>query len=158
MKILEYETANPGQDFNEKEAEVFNFDEDTGRAEDVSRPNIQVGAPDGTVASLGSPSRGDVGQVPGYGDRLSMSREGRSSSAGKASAPGGGYAGVTTTTGSTMGSAGEVLTPAAEEDTRMHPGYGNDQVFRSAALVEGGELADTYRPASSGVRGSSAAA
>lgn len=43
IKILEYETANPGQDFNEKEAEVFNPDEEPATAEDVRRPNVGVG-------------------------------------------------------------------------------------------------------------------
>ena len=39
VKVLEYETANPGQDFNEKEAEVFTFDEDNAATgEDVARP------------------------------------------------------------------------------------------------------------------------
>lgn len=44
IKLLEYETANPGQDFNDKEAEVFNVDEDTAAtAKDVARPNIAIG-------------------------------------------------------------------------------------------------------------------
>jgi len=43
IKALEYETANPGQDFNDKEAEVFNPDEDPARAADVARPNVAVG-------------------------------------------------------------------------------------------------------------------
>ncbi|EON66335.1 hypothetical protein W97_05728 [Coniosporium apollinis CBS 100218] len=44
IKVLEYETANPGQDFNEKEAEVFNPDEEPATAADVRRPNVGVGA------------------------------------------------------------------------------------------------------------------
>ena len=41
VKMLEYETANPGADFNEKEAEVFKFDEENAAsAKDVARPNI----------------------------------------------------------------------------------------------------------------------
>ena len=36
--MLEYETANPGADFNEKEDEAFKFDEDTARGSDVVRP------------------------------------------------------------------------------------------------------------------------
>ncbi|KAF2089953.1 aquaporin-like protein [Saccharata proteae CBS 121410] len=40
IKTLEYETANPGQDFNEKEAEVFNPDEDPATADDVRRPSL----------------------------------------------------------------------------------------------------------------------
>ena len=36
--MLEYETANPGADFNEKEDEAFKFDEDTARGSDIVRP------------------------------------------------------------------------------------------------------------------------
>ncbi|KAH0364965.1 aquaporin-like protein, partial [Aureobasidium melanogenum] len=44
IKVLEYETANPGQDFNDKEAEVFQVDEDTAAtAADVARPNVAIG-------------------------------------------------------------------------------------------------------------------
>ena len=44
VKMLEYETANPGQDFNEKEAEVFEFDEDNAATStDVARPNVATG-------------------------------------------------------------------------------------------------------------------
>ncbi|KAF1983829.1 aquaporin-like protein [Aulographum hederae CBS 113979] len=38
VKVLEYETANPGQDFNEREAEAFQDDRDPVTAEDVRRP------------------------------------------------------------------------------------------------------------------------
>jgi len=39
VKVLEYETANPGQDFNEQEADAFEFDEDNAAtAADVARP------------------------------------------------------------------------------------------------------------------------
>ena len=41
IKMLEYETANPGADFNEKEAEVFHFDEEnTARGSEIVRPNV----------------------------------------------------------------------------------------------------------------------
>jgi aquaporin related protein len=44
IKALEYETANPGQDFNDKEAEVFQVDEETANtAADVARPNVAIG-------------------------------------------------------------------------------------------------------------------
>jgi len=40
IKTLEYETANPGQDFNDQEAEVFEFDEENAATgADVARPN-----------------------------------------------------------------------------------------------------------------------
>lgn len=44
MKTLEYETANPGQDFDDKEDEVFQPDEDPASAADVRRPNVAVGS------------------------------------------------------------------------------------------------------------------
>lgn len=54
VKILEYETANPGQDFNDKEAEVFNPDEDNAAtAADVARPNVAVGRSEYEVDSEG---------------------------------------------------------------------------------------------------------
>lgn len=39
IKVLEYETANPGQDFNEHEADQFEFDEENAATgDDVARP------------------------------------------------------------------------------------------------------------------------
>ncbi|TKA74683.1 hypothetical protein B0A55_04714, partial [Friedmanniomyces simplex] len=47
VKALEYETANPGQDFNEKEAEVFQFDEENAATgADVARPVVAIGNPE----------------------------------------------------------------------------------------------------------------
>lgn len=41
VKILEYETANPGQDFNEKEMDRFAFDEENAATgADVVRPDL----------------------------------------------------------------------------------------------------------------------
>ncbi|TKA27860.1 hypothetical protein B0A54_16385 [Friedmanniomyces endolithicus] len=60
VKMLEYETANPGQDFNEKEAEVFEFDEENAATgADVSRPTVgvaspQLGADEDALRSIGS--------------------------------------------------------------------------------------------------------
>ena len=70
MKVLEYETANPGQDFNDKEAEVFNPDEDTARAADVVRPNVMVGRSEYIVDESGIHRSQDLretigGQAPG---------------------------------------------------------------------------------------------
>ncbi|GAB7359534.1 hypothetical protein MBLNU230_g6723t1 [Neophaeotheca triangularis] len=55
VKVLEYETANPGQDFDDKEDEAFEFDEekaDTGAH--VARPNV---AQDPRAASGPDPSQ-----------------------------------------------------------------------------------------------------
>ena len=70
--MLEYETANPGADFNEKEAEVFTFDEDNAASShDVARPNVAIGQPDYTADGRGMrPSTSQTGeQVPGSGGR-----------------------------------------------------------------------------------------
>lgn len=53
VKALEYETANPGQDFNEKEAEVFHPDEEPARASDVRRPNVALAGADYIADSRG---------------------------------------------------------------------------------------------------------
>lgn len=73
VKLLEYETANPGADFNEKEAEVFTFDEENAAsAKDVSRPTIAAGQPDYIADSSGvRPSTSRSGdQIPGFGGRV----------------------------------------------------------------------------------------
>lgn len=65
MKVLEYETANPGQDFNDKEAEVFNPDEDTARAADVARPNVAVGRSEYVVDESGIHRSRDIRETIG---------------------------------------------------------------------------------------------
>lgn len=60
IKTLEYETANPGQDFNEKEAEVFNPDDDPVRASEVQRPTVAIGNPDYVVDAQGVRSSRDL--------------------------------------------------------------------------------------------------
>ena len=59
VKMLEYETANPGADFDEKEAEVFHFDEEnTARGSEVERPNLAVNpTPSDLEAGTGSPRK-----------------------------------------------------------------------------------------------------
>ena len=71
--MLEYETANPGADFNEKEAEVFTFDEENAAsAKDVQRPNVVAGQPEYVADSSGvRPSTSRSGdQIPGFGGRV----------------------------------------------------------------------------------------
>lgn len=68
VKALEYETANPGQDFNEKEAENFEFDEDNAATgADVSRPDPVSRT--GTGQMLNSADRTGTGEMLGPGDR-----------------------------------------------------------------------------------------
>jgi aquaporin related protein len=50
VKHLEYETANPGQDFNAHEAENFHVDEDSARAEDIRRASRAATWQDNTVS------------------------------------------------------------------------------------------------------------
>jgi len=45
IKKLEYETANPGQDFDDQENEIFNPSPDPVSAEEVRRPNVAVEYP-----------------------------------------------------------------------------------------------------------------
>ncbi|KAK3062550.1 hypothetical protein LTS18_003836 [Coniosporium uncinatum] len=80
VKVLEYETANPGQDFNDKEAEVFHPDEDPASAADVRRPNVAVGESDYIATQDGiykSPSRGadsSLHQLDSQGNRTGTAR------------------------------------------------------------------------------------
>ncbi|KAK4495449.1 hypothetical protein PRZ48_013780 [Zasmidium cellare] len=68
VKVLEYETANPGQDFNEHEAENFEFDEENAATgKDVARP------PPGQ-SNIGGVMSNESQQVPGFGSIASPSR------------------------------------------------------------------------------------
>ncbi|KAF2225289.1 aquaporin-like protein [Elsinoe ampelina] len=60
IKTLEYETANPGQDFNEKEAEVFQPDDNPVTAADVARPTVVIGNPDYVADQRGVRSSRDL--------------------------------------------------------------------------------------------------
>ena len=63
IKVLEYETANPGQDFNKQEAEVFEFDEDNAiSGADVLPPTAE------DMRVLSRPMS-DIGSTTGLGDR-----------------------------------------------------------------------------------------
>ena len=128
VKILEYETANPGQDFNEKETELFHFDEDnaaTGR--DVSRPNVAaVGHPGFITDRLDVPPSRDGDAILGAAATMDSS-----SPPGSAARP---------VSGSRMDSA---LPP----DTRMHLDYSGD-AYRNAPKAETGHISCSY-PSSS---------
>lgn len=66
--MLEYETANPGADFDEKEAEVFHFDEDnTARGSEIERPNIALQPTPGDLESGVSPKVSPVNSRAGTG-------------------------------------------------------------------------------------------
>jgi hypothetical protein len=66
IKMLEYETANPGQDFNAHEADAFSFDEENAAtASDVMPPT-------GDVMRMKSNFSGSD-QIPGEGGRTDTS-------------------------------------------------------------------------------------
>ncbi|KAK5146621.1 hypothetical protein LTR04_001005 [Oleoguttula sp. CCFEE 6159] len=50
LKFGEYETVNPGQDFNDQEAEMFDPPEDPASAEEVQRPNPTAAAAEDIVS------------------------------------------------------------------------------------------------------------
>ncbi len=78
VKVLEYETANPGADFNEKEAEAFRFDEENAAsAKDVARPN--------TIAVAGNSDY--IADRDGARPSTSLSRDAISSSRGRLDGP-----------------------------------------------------------------------
>lgn len=63
IKVLEYETAAPGNDFNKQEAEVFVFDEDNAiSGADVMPPTAE------DMRVLSRPTS-DIGSMTGPGDR-----------------------------------------------------------------------------------------
>lgn len=132
VKILEYETANPGQDFDDREAENFEFDEERARGSDVVRPipsqsmsmspsmDYRADSQGGMrVGSRGSQQPGGTGQIPGSGGRVDG---GRSS--------GGRY------DGHAEGSL----------DPKMHPGYpSNLQTYQNGPNAEAGNYGGSYR-------------
>jgi aquaporin related protein len=70
VKLLEYETANPGQDFNEHEAEVFEFDEENAATgADVIRPNPVL--PSNSNLMLSRSQSQQVGGMSLVGNRTS---------------------------------------------------------------------------------------
>lgn len=58
--MLEYETANPGADYNEKENEQFKFDEDNARGADIVRPSEAVPDIESRLGSAGTNSLGGL--------------------------------------------------------------------------------------------------
>lgn len=59
VKTVEYQTVNPGQDFDDHEAELFHPPSDPTSAQQVQRPNVAAIAAEEAVraASSGSPER-----------------------------------------------------------------------------------------------------
>lgn len=118
VKVLEYETANPGQDFNEKEAEVFTFDEDNAATgADVARPIVAIGNPDYTADRSGITPSG--------------SRDGATS----------------LDSGHRLGSSAKAQGSGSEPANKdLHPGFADS--YGHAPNAEEGKLWGNYRPSS----------
>ena len=150
IKVLEYETANPGQDFNDKEAEVFQVDEDTAAtAADVARPNIAVGRSDYIADEGGIHRSQDVraggGQKapkkPANYSNLSPVREPTTPVAGT-SPRGGRYDGDDSEKSDARRSRSYRKSGSEErhEDT-----YLSGETYRAGSDLENGELGGNYR-------------
>lgn len=119
MKLLEYETANPGQDFDDREAENFEFDEENARGADVVRPVASASSEyradsQEDMRPVTSASKSGHGQIPGSGGRVEGGR-------------------VDGATNSAL-------------DLKMHPGYpGNMQTYHNGPNAEAGDLGGSYR-------------
>lgn len=81
IKMLEYETANPGQDLDEKEAQVFDPEVSTERPNVALHQADYVAQPDGRVAPAqpagdrrSTEDRGDNSQMQGRSHSNSASR------------------------------------------------------------------------------------
>lgn len=145
VKILEYETANPGQDFTDKEAEAFNYDEDTG----VTRPSIHIGSGGFVADKLGVHPNNNAGPIHVTDDRAATNPglsgvngngAGRTdfekpAAAGpgvgiSATAPGAVHNPVFTTAG------GEKISPTAASTPGAAAPTANDTAFRNGPAAE----------------------
>ena len=126
VKTLEYETANPGQDFDDREAENFQFDEENARGADVVRP-VASG-----MSEYRTDSQGGIRPVSSGGSQMPAS----SSGPGQIPGSGGRVDG-----GRVDGPANSTLDP------KMHPGYpDNLQLpYHNGPNAEAGNLGGSYR-------------
>lgn len=131
VKMLEYETANPGQDFNEKEDEQFEFDEDRARSGDVGRPTPGSGsqAPGMPGGQLGKSMSTPVNADQDVNGRLYTSNDPRASN--------------------NDGTSYKTLDPRANQApaTGMHPGYGDvgDAAYQNSGRAEEGNTGNVRR-------------
>jgi aquaporin related protein len=118
IKMLEYETANPGQDFNKQEAEVFTFDEDNAiTGTDVLPPTAE------DMRVLSRPSS-DHDRVPGSGGRQEMAMNGVLRSSTSSSKP--------------------PLSAGLPEITHVSTGQGGTGAYAAGPDAERGELGGNY--------------
>ena len=127
--MLEYETANPGADFNEKEAEVFTFDEDNAAtAADVARPTVTVGNPDYISNRSGLSPAGSRDGATSLDANRQLVDANRQGSAGSA--------------------VPQLPTPNGLKTNELHPGFG-EAAYQKGPEAEAGGLGGGYRPSSS---------
>jgi aquaporin related protein len=74
VKSVEYQTVNPGQDFDEHETELFKPPEDPESAEQVERPNVSAAAVEQALR-VASRSSGSSGTQNAYGIEQTMSQD-----------------------------------------------------------------------------------
>jgi aquaporin related protein len=118
IKMLEYETANPGQDFNKQEAEVFTFDEDNAiTGTDVLPPTAE------DMRVLSRPSS-DRDRAPGSGRRQEMAMNGVLRSSTSSSKP--------------------PLSAGLPEITHVSTGQGGTGAYAAGPDAERGELGGHY--------------
>lgn len=133
IKILEFETANPGQDFDDKENELFQPDEAVTAA-DVRRPNVATGEPDYVTDGSGtymSPSRsrgGDSSRRPG--SQSQRGPDGNIAAAFDSSA----------TSASHKRGRSSIEQPATGDPTNTTQNYSNNQTYQVAPSAELGAL------------------
>jgi hypothetical protein len=120
IKLLEFETANPGQDFNKQEAEVFNFDEDNAiSGTDVLPPTAE------DMRVLSRPTS-DIGQVSGPGGNIA-NLDGLLRSSSSSTKP--------------PRSAGHDY---LADHQNVNSGQGANRAFRASSDAEKGELGGNY--------------
>jgi aquaporin related protein len=74
VKTVEYETVNPGQDFDDHEAALFNPPEDPTSAHEVRRPNVAAIAAEDAVAKASgnnTPNTPNTAKYSGGGEKIS---------------------------------------------------------------------------------------
>lgn len=120
IKILEFETANPGQDFNKQEAEVFEFDEDNAiSGTDVLPPTAE------DMRVLSRPTS-DVGSMAGPRDRAANIDDVLRTSSSSSKPP---------------RSAGHDY---LADHANVHNGQSATRAFRASSDAEKGELGGNY--------------
>ncbi|OCK74463.1 aquaporin-like protein [Lepidopterella palustris CBS 459.81] len=75
VKSVEYQTVNPGQDFDDHEAELFKPPTDPSSAEQVQRPNVAAIVAEEAVRMASRGSHSESGRVGGIEEKLEGNEE-----------------------------------------------------------------------------------